>query len=110
MLVQGRGKVWVQETEQDRGLSSDSQSDTSPVPDIYADGLNVSGGYAGFTIQFTRSNGDAAVPVGIVRLSPQQTFVLVQILRKMLQSYERDIGKIPIPKDVFEAAQIEQDL
>jgi hypothetical protein len=89
-----------------------SPSPDPTVPDVYADGVTVQAGYAGFTLIFTRSMGDVSLPatVGIVRMSPQQSLVMTQLLRKILKSYEDDIGKISVPDELFESLEIEREL
>lgn len=82
------------------------------LPDLYADGVTVQAGYAGFALVFSKSSSNSAIPepVGTVRMSPQQAFVMTQLLRKILKSYEGDIGKINIPEELFDTLEIEKEL
>lgn len=103
--MQGDGQQSAFVNVQPTVVSSDSS-----VPDVYADGVTVQAGYAGFTLIFSRSTSDQPVAVGVVRVSPQQAFVMTQLLRRILKSYEGDIGKISIPKAVLDALQIDKEL
>lgn len=85
---------------------------TETVPDVYADGVSIQAGYAGVALIFNRTAGDppAPVPVAVVRTSPQQALVLVQLLRKVLRTYESDVGKINLPDDLYDALEIDRSL
>ena len=106
-MEQDDRQQWAGVNQQPISVPSDAS-----LPDIYADGVTVQAGYAGFTLIFSKSSSDPAppVPVGIVRMSPQQALVMTQLLRKILKSYEGDIGKISIPEALFDALEIEKEL
>jgi hypothetical protein len=81
------------------------------VPDLYADGVAVQGGPYGFSVIFTRSGNDplAPTPVAVMRMSPQQTFVLARQLAKVVRIYEDQIGKINLPPAFLESLGIAEE-
>jgi hypothetical protein len=81
------------------------------IPDIYADGVNIQAGYAGFTLIFTRTTTDpaAVTPVGIIRLSPQQALIMTDALRKGIATYRKEIGDINVPDALYEQLGIERE-
>lgn len=80
---------------------------TSAVPDIYADGFNITVGPYGVTIDLSLSEPElppnrpgtepVARHVGRLRLSPQLALVLADYLTRNMAAYQEQIGEITLP-------------
>lgn len=84
-----------------------------PPPEYYSDAMRLLMSPFGFTFQFglmaEGGPGDARSVV-TVRMSPQHTLVMYQILKNHLRTYEQQIGKIPLPDEMYEAQNIEREI
>ena len=79
------------------------------VPDVYAEGVYLYVTYNSFIFTFNKALGKqpANSPVAVVRMSPQQAFLMMQILRKSLKEYERDVAKFVVPDQLLKSMGIE---
>ncbi|MBA2633838.1 MAG: DUF3467 domain-containing protein [Chloroflexi bacterium] len=70
------------------------------VPSYYASGLNVVVSPWDITLRFSIREGDTPKdirPVANVILSPQHAWILARLLRKQIDAYEQQVGKINLP-------------
>lgn len=82
------------------------------VPDFYSDSVQVLTSLYGMAFDFglRDMSGDGVKPQAVVRMSPQHAYVFCQVLRKHLKGYEKDIGPIALPDDVFSNLDIDKEL
>ena len=92
-------------------LSADIPNDPN-IPDMYAEGVAITITYNSVVFVLNKGQGtsQSPVPIGVVRMSPQQAYLVVQLLRKALKQYEVDAGKIPIPEQILKDLDIEREL
>lgn len=81
--------------------------DPEKTPDIYADAVNIDGGYYGWTILFGRQHLEGSRAAATVRMSPQMLKVFYLLLQKQLREYEHQVGVIPLPKEMADKLGIE---
>lgn len=113
-ISNGSGDI-TPETEQPVGtiiVTAGGLPNDPAVPDIYADGANIQVTLGGVNIIFTRSMHDPPmpVPVTVVRISASQALILTQVLRRVLTTYQQQIGPIAIPDALLEALHIGREL
>lgn len=81
--------------------------DDPSVPDVYADGMAVTGGPTSFALLFTLTKGNPPEPktVAVVRLSPQQLAVMAKILPQVIANYEANVGPVALPDALIPKSQ-----
>lgn len=86
--------------------------DDPSIPDIYADGVRIYGAFQSFSFVFNKSLGDpnSNAPLAVVRMSPQQTFLMTQMLRKSLKQYVAEVGEIHVPPQILAELGIDMEL
>jgi hypothetical protein len=84
----------------------------SAPPDLYADALEIGAGAYGLVFRFglaTQSPGDQKL-VATIRMSPQHALVMYQILKRNLREYEKQVGKINLPDELFDEMGLEREI
>lgn len=80
-------------------------------PTYYASAVNVVSTPWDLTLQFSQRHGPTAKdvePVANVILSPQHAYVLARLLGRIVDDYERNIGKINLPPRLLNDLGIEE--
>lgn len=82
------------------------------APDIYIDGIQVNASYVGVNLLLQRGMPPNGVPhvVGIVHMSPQQAFLLAQVLRRLMISYQEQFGVINLPDEILTSLGVSKEL
>lgn len=81
------------------------------TPNYYASGLNVVVSPWDVTLRFSIREGDTPKdirPVANIILSPQHAWVLARLLRKQVDEYERQVGKISLPPRLLNDLGVEE--
>lgn len=82
-------------------------------PEFYADATQITSTLYGFALHFGLTNnsmGQENRTVATVRMSPQHTKVLCQLMKKQLRSYEETAGVIALPDALYEELGIEKEI
>ena len=87
------------------------QKPGSDVPDIYADGVQVTASYVGVNINLLRSSQPDGAPqlVGIVRISPQQAALLSHVLQGLVAVYQDKYGTINVSEDMIRRLDVPRE-
>jgi hypothetical protein len=89
-----------------------SDLEASAPLDVYSDALKVGSNIFGFIFGFglaTDSPGESK-PVVTVRMSPQHTLVLYQVLKNQLRQYQATVGPIALPDEMYTGMEIEREV
>jgi hypothetical protein len=93
--------------------SSPAQLSFGRPPEYYSDSLRIQGGVYGFMFSFgLQSDGTSgdAVTQAIVRMSPQHAVVMFQLLKKNLRAYQKQVGTISLPDQLFADLELDKDI
>ena len=104
------GGVEVMSKDKGQGELGVIKGGEMEIPDVYTDSVGIAFGVYGFSFRFGVIEDDPTdpKPVAKVRMSPQHTLVLCQLLKKNMRLYEEKIGKINLPKELYEEMGIEE--
>ena len=82
------------------------------IPDVYAEGVQLYVTYNSISFVFNKGLGKPyeTLPVAVVRMSPQQAFLTMQISHKALKQYEDEVGKFQVPDQLLKELEIEREL
>ena len=81
------------------------------APTFYASGLQVALSPWDLTLRFSVREGDTPKdirPVANIILSPQHAWILARLLRKQVDEYERQVGKINLPPRLLNDLGVEE--
>ena len=81
------------------------------IPEFYTDSVNFATNLYGFTLEFGCMQAQDQPPrtVARVRMSPQHAKIMSLLLRKNVQEYERRIGTIILPDDLYQQLGIQDE-
>lgn len=87
-------------------------SDMPGTPEFYADSVEFMTNIYGFTLDFGAMQAQDKPPRAQVRvrMSPQHAKIMSLLLRKNVQEYERRIGTIILPEDLYRDLGIADDI
>jgi hypothetical protein len=86
----------------------EQKSPEKPIPDLYANSTEISISIYDVQIDFgiRSSTEETSKTVAIVRMSPQHALAMARLLLKNLREYERQVGKINLPRDLLEKLEV----
>lgn len=81
------------------------------LPEYYTDSVNFMTNIYGFTLEFGVMQAQDQPPRSQVRIkmSPQHAKIMSLLLRKNVQEYERRIGTIILPEELYKDLGISDD-
>ena len=73
------------------------------IPEYYTDSVNFMTNIYGFTLEFGMMQAQEEPPRSLVRIkmSPQHAKIMSLLLRKNVQEYERRIGTVILPEELY---------
>lgn len=82
------------------------------IPEYYTDSVNFMTNLYGFTLDFAVMDAQEQPPRSQVRvrMSPQHAKIMSLLLRKNVQEYERRIGTIILPEQLYRDLGITDDM
>jgi len=81
------------------------------VPDLYINSFALNTGVYDFVLDLGLSNPDDTMkPLVRVRMSPQQAWVMFHLLKKAIESYQQNVGKINIPLDLLKELNLLEEI
>ena len=88
------------------------QASDSDYPEVYSDSVELTMSVYGLNLIFAVVDKDPKNPrpVASVRMSPQHAWVLCQVLRKNLRTYEDEIAKINLPDGLITNLGLDKEL
>lgn len=89
-----------------------NHSDSGQVPEFYCDSVNFMTNIYGFALDFGVMVAQDEPPKTQVRvrMSPQHAKIMSLLLRKNVQEYEKRIGTIILPDELYRDLGIEDDM
>lgn len=86
--------------------------DLLDIPEYYTDSVSFATNIYGFTLEFgvMRAQNEPPRSMVRVRMSPQHAKIMSLLLRKNVQEYERRIGTIILPEELYRDLGIEDDM
>ena len=81
------------------------------IPEYYSDSVNFATNLYGFSLEFGVMQGQDEPPRSVVRvrMSPQHAKIMSLLLRKNVQEYERRIGTIILPEELYSELGIQDE-
>jgi len=88
-----------------------NEEDLIRVPEYYTDSVNFMTNIYGFTLEFGAMQQQEQPPRPQVRvkMSPQHAKIMSLLLRKNVQEYERRIGTVILPEELYRDLGISDD-
>lgn len=105
------GKATSQDPDQAATIQPGYPNDPS-IPDVYAEGVGILGGFNSYSLIFNRAAGDplSSTPVAVIRVSPHQAKIMAMLLGKAVRDYETAFGALHIPEQVLRQLGLEQEI